>query len=161
MVDEQDILNSNMFSKITSYCASAEHCSYEVQTKLANLGADDEQTAWIMAYLIREKYIDDTRYCELFVEDKIRFNGWGRRKIEQALYQKRIDKSISTPVLNAVDDELYLEVLRPLLKSKAATIKARNEYEMNMKLIRFAMGRGFGFNLIKQCLSGEMDEVDE
>ena len=90
--------------------------------------------------------------------DKIRYNKWGRRKIEQALWQKRIPKDIQTKILDEIDENEYLNVLRPLLKSKRRTIKAQSDYEENMKLVKFALGRGFTPDIIRQCLDYESDE---
>ena len=129
--------------------------------KMRKWDVDDETQARVMAYLTRERYVDDERYCRFFVRDKIRFNKWGRRKVEQALYQKHIPTDISRPILDEVPDDEYLAVLKPLLKSKARTVKAKSEYEKNMKLIKYAMSRGFTFDIIKQCLSGDMDEIEE
>ncbi|MCD8308205.1 MAG: RecX family transcriptional regulator, partial [Clostridia bacterium] len=44
------------------------------------------------------------------------------------------------------------DVLAPLLKSKRKSTHAASEYELNGKLIRFALGRGFDMNIIKKCL---------
>mgnify|MGYP001685482676 FL=1 len=137
------------------------NCSYEMTEKMRKWDVDDETQARVMAYLTRERYVDDERYCRFFVRDKIRFNKWGRRKVEQALYQKHIPTDISRPILDEVPDDEYLAVLKPLLKSKARTVKAKSEYEKNMKLIKYAMSRGFTFDIIKQCLSGDMDEIEE
>ena len=52
-----------------------------------------------------------------------------------------------------------LDVLRPLLKQKRKSIKAENDYELNQKLVRFALSRGFTFDIIRQCLN--VDEIDE
>lgn len=152
---EQQVLQ-----KLTALCAGAEHCSYEMLEKMKKWEVDPQTQAKVMAYLTKEKFVDDERYCRFFVKDKIRFNKWGRRKVEQALYMKRIPSEISKPILDEVPDEDYLRILRPLLKSKEKSMKANNEYEKNMKLIRFAMSRGFTFDIIKQCLSGDIDEVD-
>ena len=38
------------------------------------------------------------------------------------------------------------------MKSKYKTIRAKNDYERSMKLIRFAMGRGFSLDLIRKCI---------
>ena len=105
------------------------------------------------------RYVDDERYARAFVKDKIRYNKWGRRKVQQALWMKRIDDDIQQTVLNEVDDEEYLRVLKPLLKQKSKSIKAENDYERNQKLVRFALGRGFTFDIIKQCLN--VDDIDE
>jgi regulatory protein len=119
----------------------------------------EEAQARVMQRLVSERYVDDERYAQAFVKDKIRYNKWGRRKVEQALWQKRIDEEIRKRVLDEVDDEEYLSVLRPLLKQKRKTTKADSDYELNQKLVRFALGRGFTFDIIRQCL--DVDEIED
>ena len=121
----------------------------------------DEAQARVMQRLVSERYVDDERYARAFVRDKIRYNKWGRRKVEQALWMKHIDDDIRSRALSEVDDEEYLSVLRPLLKQKRRSIKAASDYELNQKLVKFALGRGFTFDIIRQCIDGDVDEVDE
>ena len=138
--------------KLTALCSQAEYCQGDMLRKMEQWGLDEGTQQRIMDYLLREGYVDDSRYCRCFVEDKIKYNGWGRRKIEQALYAKRVDRSVYGPVLDDVADEQYVEVLRPLLAQKWRGITARNDYERAMKLIRFAMGRGYSYDIIKQSI---------
>ena len=65
---------------------------------------------------------------------------------------KRIPEDVSTPILDAIPPERFIEILKPILQAKLPTIKAESEYERQMKLIKFALGRGFGMEEIKQCL---------
>ena len=58
------------------------------------------------------------------------------------------------------DPALGLAVLRPLLAGKYRTIKADNDYERSMKLIRFAMGRGFTMELIRKCIDEGIAAAD-
>ena len=83
--------------------------------------------------------------------------------MQQGLWMKRIDDDIQHRVLDEVDDKAYLDVLRPLLKQKRKSTKAESDYELNQKLVRFALGRGFTFDIIRQCLDvdEEMDYGDE
>ena len=104
-----------------------------------------------------DRYIDDSRFCRLFVRDKLRFDRWGRRKIEQALYQKGVDAAIIEAAIEAVPDEDWLEALRPLIAAKRRSLKAENKYEESAKLMRFAIGRGFDMRLVRQCI----DDADE
>ena len=113
-----------------------------------------------MEYLIREKYVDDSRFARFFINDKIKYNKWGRKKVEQALYLKHISKDISDPIFEEIDNKLYLDVLRPILQSKRKSIKDKNDYELNIKLIKFAMGRGFSMDLIKKCLN-HIDDIPD
>ena len=145
---------------LTALCAQAEHCQYEMLEKMRRWELSEEAQARVMSKLIKERYIDDERYAHAFVKDKIRYNKWGRRKVEQALWQKRVDEDIRKRVLNDVNDDEYLSVLRPLLKQKRKTIKAKNDYELNQKLMRFAVGRGFTFDIIRQCIDIDDELVD-
>ena len=143
--------------RLTALCAQGEHCSYEMEEKMRKWGISEEAQARIMAHLINERYIDDERYCRAYIRDKIHYSKWGRRKIEQGLYLKRIDRSLSSAALDEVDDEEYLQVLRPMLKAKWRTIKAGSDYERSGKLIKYALSRGFTFDIIRQCI----DDADE
>lgn len=147
------------YQKLAALCARSEHCQQEMLDKMRQWGVSDEDQAKVMARLIKEKYVDDERFAHAFVYDKIRYSKWGRRKVEQALWMKRIDEHISKSILDEMDDEEYLQILRPLLKQKSKSVTGRNEYERTMKLIKFALGRGFTMDIIKQCI--EVDNEDE
>lgn len=140
------------YQQLAALCAQAEHCEWEMREKMDRWEIDEMVQNRILQRLIKERYVDDERYARAFVKDKVRYNKWGRRKVEQALWQKHISEDIRQQVLDEVDDEEYLEVLRPLLKQKRKTIKAQNDYELNQKLMRFALGRGFTFEIIRQCI---------
>ena len=146
---------------LASLCAQAEHCQYEMLEKMRRWELSEEAQARVMARLVKERYVDDERYAQAFVKDKIRYNKWGRRKVEQALWMKHIDDDIRSRALSEIDDEEYLSVLRPLLKQKRRSIKAASDYERNQKLVKFALGRGFTFDIIRQCIDGDIDEVGD
>ena len=150
-----------VFLTLAALCAQGEHCQWELLEKMRRWELNDEAQARVMERLVKERYVDDERFARAFVKDKVRYNKWGRRKVEQALWQKHIDDDIRQRVLNEVDDEEYLNALRPLLKQKRKSTKAHNDYELNQKLLRFALGRGFTYDIIRQCLDVEVEEEDD
>ena len=143
---------NDAYLTLAALCAQAEHCQYEMQEKMRRWELPEDAQTRVMQRLVSGRYVDDERFAHAFVKDKIRYNKWGRRKVEQALWQKRIDEDIRKRVLDEVDEDEYLSVLRPLLKQKRKTIKANSDYELNQKLMRFALGRGFTFDIIRQCI---------
>ncbi len=151
---------NDAYLTLAALCAQAEHCQHEMLEKMRRWELPDEAQARVMERLVKERYVDDERYARAFVKDKVRYNKWGRRKVEQALWQKHIDEDIRQRALDEVDDEEYLTVLRPLLQQKRKSTKAQSDYELNQKLMRFAIGRGFTFDIIRQCIDVE-DEPDE
>ena len=151
------------YLRLTALCAQAEHCQQEMRDKMRRWEMAPEAQERIITRLVKERYIDDERYARAFVKDKIRYNKWGRRKIQQGLWMKHIDDDILQRVLDEIGDEEYLAVLKTLLAQKRKNIKAQSDYELNQKLVRFALGRGFTYDIIRQCLDvdDEMNPDDE
>lgn len=160
MIQKKPITEAQALKKLGDLCAKTEHCSGEIMEKMYKMGLPEDAKTRIMEKLTKYSYVDDERFTNAYVYDKIRYNKWGRRKIEQSLWAKRIDNKIANLVLDAVPDEEYLSVLRPILKSKYPTIKAETDYERSVKLIKYALGKGFTFDLIKQCIDAAVDEDD-
>ena len=160
---KKEMTEQEAYLQLAALCAQAEHCQQEMRDKMRRWGLDETVQNRIIDRLIKERYVDDERYARAFVKDKIRYNKWGRRKVQQALWQKRIDADIQQRVLDEIDEKEYLDVLRPLLKQKRKSIRAANDYELNQKLARFALSRGFTFDLIRQCMDIEDDfeEIDD
>lgn len=138
MVTEDALLN-----KMAAYCAAAEHCRSEVLEKILKQDVPLEIAERIVDRLESEHYIDEARYCRAYANDKLRFSGWGKMKIRQGLYAKRIPDRLIVTCLNELDEAAYLDILKELIAVKRRSVKGRNEYEITAKLVRFAVGRGF------------------
>lgn len=152
MFTRQPLSKEKALAKLAALCARAEYCTGDMEDKMRRWGLSCDDIKENISYLVANKYVDNARYCQTFVNDKIAYNHWGRRKIEQALWMKRVPESVSAPILDAVPEEDYINVLKPLIASKSATVKAESDYERQMKLMKFALGRGFSIDEIKQCL---------
>ena len=156
---KKDMTEQEAFLQLAALCAQAEHCQQEMRDKMRRWELDETAQNRIIDRLVKERYVDDERYARAFVKDKIRYNKWGRRKVQQGLWQKHIDADIQQRVLDEIDEKEYLDILRPLLKQKRKSIRAASDYELNQKLARFALSRGFTFDIIRQCL--DVDDESE
>ena len=143
--------------KLSALCSQAEHSSGEMREKMRRWALPPEVSERVLNRLIDERFVDDERYARFFVRDKIRFDRWGCRKIDQALYRKGIDSSIRNRVLDAVPVSEYESVLRELLAAKRRTVKASSDYELCGKLVRFAVSRGFDMDIVRRCVSSADD----
>lgn len=138
--------------KLTALCARGEHCIFEMQQKMDRWAVDSDTQQRVIDYLVAEKYIDESRYARYFINDKIKYNKWGKKKIEQALWMKRIPKQVYGDYLAGIEDENYEEVLLPLLQTKLKSVKGENDYEKKMKLVRYALQRGFSYEQSCKCI---------
>ena len=91
---KQVLSEQEAFLRLATLCAQAEHCEKEMRDKMKRWELDEAIQEKVISHLRKERYIDDERYARAFVKDKIRYNKWGRKKIEQALWLKQIDQDI-------------------------------------------------------------------
>jgi len=157
--DKKEISEQSALQRLAALCSRGEHSSGEMLEKMRRWGLSEEAQARIMERLLRDRYVDDERFAHAFVNDKVKYNKWGRRKIEQALWQKGVDEEIRRRVLDEVEEEDFLTELRDLLKAKSRSITTKNDYERNMKLMRFALGRGYSYEQIRRCITLPDDEM--
>lgn len=142
-----------VLTKLTAICARGEHCLLEMYRKMERWQIDSETQQRVVEYLQKERYIDEARYARFFINDKRKYNRWGKRKIEQALYMKRIPKEVYSQLLDSIEDDTYMETLVPLLQAKRKNTKGASDYEIKMKLIRYALQRGFTYEQTEKALA--------
>ena len=147
-----EITETEALAKMKAYCASAEHCRAELTEKMQRWGLAYDTVNRIVTQLEHENFIDEERYCRAFINDKYRFAKWGKVKIAQALHLKKIPPYVYSLMLNNIDEEEYLGILRRLLEAKRKSVRATDAYEQNGKLVRFALSRGFEMKDIRRCM---------
>lgn len=162
-VNKKTLSEAEAKSRAESLCSTGEHCISDIEEKLARWGQSPEVQARIIAHLIDEKYIDESRFCRAYANDKMRYSKWGRIKIGMNLKMLGVSEQDRKAALAQLPQEEYEEILSDLLAQKVRTIKAKSNYERNGKLIRFAMGRGFEMSLIMAHIPDpdESPEIDE
>lgn len=134
---------SKAFNRMAGLCAKREYCVFDIKTKLMRSDIETESVERIIEQLKNEKYIDELRFARSFINDKIRFNKWGKIKIDFALKQKRIPQSIISEAFQDFSNKQLNDSLEDVLRVKWKTIKGKTEQDKRNKLIRFALGRGF------------------
>ena len=145
---EQQIL-----TKLTAACSKAEHCKEDMRRKMERWEVAEDVQEKVIAYLEKERYIDEERYARYFIRAKKEYNHWGERKIEQALYMKRIPKDIYEPILKEICNNDFYDILKSLLQNKKRSVKASSDFELRGKLIMFAMQRGFTYDQIVEVIN--------
>ena len=137
-----------VLNKMAKYCAYQERCVKDVTEKLKTFELTQKDKDEILDYLIDNRFVNNTRFAQAFVKGKINQSGWGLNKIRFHLMQKGIDKEIIDEALQTYDEEAYRQRLIDVLKIKAKTVKAENDFERNRKLAAYAMQKGFEANLV-------------
>ena len=135
------------------YCSGAEHCCLEVRQMLERRKAESADIERIIKYLIKEGYIDESRYAAAFVHDKVRFAKWGRAKIAQALWQKRIPTGVADAALASIDEDEYMAAIKDVVASRYRQTNGATEYERKIKTMKSVCSRGYEPALVRRVLS--------
>ena len=144
-------MDKQWLNSMMAYCSRSEHCVFDVMEKLSAAAVSEDDANEIVQELIRLGYIDELRYARAFVNDKFRFNKWGKIKIAHALRQKKVASNVIQEALDTIDDEAYNQVLMQLIESKKKTTKA-TATQQRAAVMRFALSRGFEYETIMRLL---------
>ena len=134
-------------------CSGSEHCTSQIREKLRSWGASDEDTDGIIDYLVKEKFIDNTRFSRAYCRDKFLYSHWGRVKIRQMLRHLRLSEEEIAEGLAEIPEEDYMQALADALRAKDRTLRDTDPYQRKGKLVRHLLSRGFEMELIIDALS--------
>lgn len=146
------VTEDQAYLQMARICSRKEYSPYDISKKLFRLSLTNEVIERIIIKLKNDNYINEERFIRSFINDKLRFNGWGVKKIEMHLRYKQLSPNIIEMVLSEYSDTELNSSLQSLLEKKWKLVKGESNYEKNGKLIKYALGRGFKMGDIISCI---------
>lgn len=121
--------------------------------KLTRWGAGHELAEKIVAHLVKNDFINESRFCHIYCESKLSLQKWGRIKIAYQLRAKRIDKHLIDEALKNLNSEQYHDVLMQLAQTKSRSIHEDDPLKHRAKLTSFLVSHGFESNEIANVIN--------
>ena len=149
---KKNISEQAAYQRLSALCARTEYCIADMKGKMDRWELPDGAEQRIINRLQQEKFIDENRYAHAYVRSKFRFNRWGKDKIVRMLKMKGINDSDIEDALQEINETESDETLTAILEAKMRTVKYKTDYELYMKLLRFAVYRGFSLDAAKRCI---------
>ncbi|MCZ7408923.1 regulatory protein RecX [Parvimonas micra] len=157
---EEEILEMKYFSDIEraksraiNYISGKLKTKYEVRLKLKENGFAEDIIDEVLDILENEEYLNDRVYCEIFIEDKKKLNGYGKNKIKSLLIQKGISKNIFEDFLDEFEyDDEFDNALKMGIKKLNLLSNEEDNFKKKQKIINYLTYRGFGFDVINDVL---------
>ncbi|MCK9413977.1 MAG: RecX family transcriptional regulator [Prolixibacteraceae bacterium] len=140
---KQPMTYREAYTKATDLCSRSEKCLFDLRQKCREWQLSMEESSKLIDSLMKGQFIDHERYATSFVNDKFRFNKWGKIKLTYILRQKHIEEKYIQNALSNLPEDSYHKVLLGLLSAKAKTIRETDSYTRKGKLLAFAQSRGF------------------
>ena len=134
-------------------CARSEKSTGDALRLMRTWGVPEAEQRGVLDKLIADRYIDNRRYAEAYTREKSQLAGWGERKIAMQLRLKGVDReTISAVLAELMNDDDKLERLREKLQRKLRSTKAASDYELRGKLLRYALGLGYDYDMAAEVV---------
>lgn len=121
---------------------------------LEKVWTNEEIVDAVIAKLSEYEYLDDERFARDAAAAKLRQKPQGRRRLEQAMSRKQLDRETLTAAIDAAFEKHPESELIDLAIEKRLRIKGRPETREDLKkFYDHLMRQGFGYGLIREKLS--------
>ncbi len=147
-----DTAIQKLLSRLRNLCSRREYCVSDIRAKaMKTLDGDVRGTEAVIESLLGDGYVDDRRYCAAYAREKSSISGWGEVKIRHALSQKGISRDNIDAGLAEIDADRASARLDRLVAAKRKALG--DDPQWKMKLLRFALGRGYGYDEVAAAVS--------
>lgn len=146
IIDEENYMKAkNTAFNILSYSMQSEEM---IRTKLKRKEYEEHIIDRVIKVLKKYKIIDDAELASIIVKDKKNIKRYGKNRIKQDLYRKKIDSKTIEDALssNINDDEEYKNALY-LGRKKIKSIKENDKRKVYEKLVRHLAYKGFSYEI--------------
>ena len=135
------------------YLGRRQHSTSELRIKLKQKRYETELINEVLDDLKKKNFLDDTKFAEMFVEEKMKLKLWGEQKLRSELVKRGIKSEIITDVLaNKISEEEKLNNAMIIASKKYDTLKNRSVDKdvIKRKLFTFLNSRGYNYDVIKE-----------
>ncbi len=107
-------------------------------------------------------YLDDEKYASDLALSKLRQKPQGKRRLQQAMSQKKLDREVVDTAINAAFGKMPEAELIDQAIEKRIRLKGRPETrEDTKKFYDYLLRQGFGFDLIRAKMSEIANLADD
>ena len=134
--------------KIEHFCAYQERCHDEVVQKLRAMKMDSNEIDKILAHLIQENYLNESRFACSFARGKHRIKFWGKVRIVNELKFRNISTYNINLALKEISIEEYDTNFNALAERNWHSIKESNGIKKRKKCCDYLLRKGYESNLV-------------
>ena len=144
----QDLTVKEIEGKLQYYCSYQDRCHKEVKAKLKSFKISSDELNEIVSNLIKDNYLNESRFSKSFVRGKFNIKNWGKVRIVNELKLRNISIYNINLGLKEIDDEDYINKLEDIFNKKLSSLSNINSNLKKKKIISYLLYRGWESNLI-------------
>ena len=111
--------------------------------------------------LEEQKYLDDLRYADSYVNNQMLTTSWGPLKIKNMLLQKGVEEDLVNQALLAYTEELEREKLEKKVTKMITSNRTKSPTFLKQKIKQTALSEGYHFNILQEVLENVSFQDDK
>lgn len=115
----------------------------EIRDYLQKKGASDDEIDLVIDKLINTGYLDDDRFTQAFINDKLNFTTMGDYKIRLELDKLGVSQSIIEKNISLIDDELIENKIKKVIDKDIRTNKKYKGIALKNKIYNHLLTSGY------------------
>ena len=144
----QNLTVKEIEGKLQYYCSYQDRCHKEVKAKLKSFKISSDELNEIVSNLIKDNYLNESRFSKSFVRGKFNIKNWGKVRIVNELKLRKISIYNINLGLKEIDDQDYINKLEDIFNKKLSSLSNLNSNLKKKKIISYLLYRGWESNLI-------------
>ena len=164
-VDDRDRARERTMNRAVKLLAVKPRSVAELRERLLEkLWTDDAIVDLVIERLREYKYLDDDQFAGDLAASRLRQNPQGRRRLEQTLLRKKLDREVVTEALDSVFEKTREEqIVKTAIEKRLRLKGVPQTLGDKRKFYDYLLRRGFSYDAIKEGMSsiGSLDVQSE
>jgi regulatory protein len=138
---ERDNDYADSYNKALRYISTRLRSEYEIIKYLKRLNIDDKIIDETIIKLKKQGYLNDERFIQAFINDKINMTNWGPYKIIRELEKYGIE--YTGEIESIISDNLLEEKIRKIIKKMVSSNKGSSTNMLKNKVLSYLISIGY------------------
>ena len=153
----EKVMNENIYYEIynmaLTYIEIKMRTSKEIKDYLNKKNFNTKLVDEVLDRLNKEGYLNEEKYIDAFVNDKVNLTNWGPYKIKKSLLDLELDETLINNKLNTISENIWNGKIEKIINKKLNSLKNKSNYMIKNKLKIDLYNLGYDNNSIEENLN--------
>lgn len=151
LIKEDEFLK--FYDRVLRFLAYRPRSEKEISDWFKKKKVGEKTQKLIEKKLRRLGYLDDGKFTQWWLEQRMAFRPFGKKRLALELRQKGIEREMIERELGKLDNEKLKELAEGLVEKRLKILGKLPYFEAKEKLIAFLSRRGFSWEIIKEVVA--------
>ncbi|MFH2139076.1 MAG: regulatory protein RecX [Candidatus Omnitrophota bacterium] len=133
----------------------------EIAERLLKKNFTEKQVEEVIVFLVDLEYLDDLKFAQLWVKDRLRGKPRSKRFLSYELEKKGVPREIAEKVLETVTEQIEFEAAKSFAQAKLKSLKKYDKLIAKRRMFGYLQRRGFNAHINYRIINELMDKDEK